>query len=165
MTISLLIMLRMRNVSDKSCRENQNTHFIFNNFFPKIALLWENVKKYGGARETTDDSIIQRMRFACWITKATHIHSEFVILIVFPWWQWFGERAPALRYGTLLLLYCCTSCVRNSENKPTGFRRRSCMFGKMLGIDSVWGVYTEELWITKLFAVRRRLLSYSVAGS
>jgi len=26
----------MRNVSDKSYRENQNTHFIFNNFFPYI---------------------------------------------------------------------------------------------------------------------------------
>jgi len=25
----------MRNVSDKSYRENQNTHFIFNNFFSK----------------------------------------------------------------------------------------------------------------------------------
>jgi len=24
-------LLRMRNVSDKSCRENQNTHFMFNN--------------------------------------------------------------------------------------------------------------------------------------
>jgi len=28
-----VILLRMRNVSDKSCRENQNTHFISNNFF------------------------------------------------------------------------------------------------------------------------------------
>ena len=26
----------MRSVSDKSCRENQNTHFVFNNFSPKI---------------------------------------------------------------------------------------------------------------------------------
>jgi len=26
----------MRNVSDKSCKENQNTHFVFSNFFPKI---------------------------------------------------------------------------------------------------------------------------------
>jgi len=26
----------MRNVSDKICRENQNTDFIFDNFFPKI---------------------------------------------------------------------------------------------------------------------------------
>jgi len=27
------VLLRMRNVSDKSCRENQNTHFMFKNFF------------------------------------------------------------------------------------------------------------------------------------
>jgi hypothetical protein len=34
--ISPSVLLRMRNVSDKSCRENQNTHFVFGNFFPKI---------------------------------------------------------------------------------------------------------------------------------
>jgi len=27
------LVLRMRNVSDKSCRANENTHFMFNNFF------------------------------------------------------------------------------------------------------------------------------------
>jgi len=27
---------RMRNVSDKSCKENQNIHFCFNNVFTKI---------------------------------------------------------------------------------------------------------------------------------
>ena len=26
-------VLRMRNVADKSCRENQNTHLMSNNFF------------------------------------------------------------------------------------------------------------------------------------
>jgi hypothetical protein len=26
-------LFRMKNVSDKSCRGNQNTHFVFNNFF------------------------------------------------------------------------------------------------------------------------------------
>jgi len=26
----------MRNISDKSCRETQNTHFMFNNSFSKI---------------------------------------------------------------------------------------------------------------------------------
>jgi hypothetical protein len=35
MTISRWILLRMRNVSDKICRENQNTHLRFNNFFPE----------------------------------------------------------------------------------------------------------------------------------
>ena len=34
-----LILLRMRNVLDKSCRENQNTHFMFSKFFPKIVPL------------------------------------------------------------------------------------------------------------------------------
>jgi hypothetical protein len=36
MIISRWFLLRIRNVSDKSCRENQNTNFMFNNFFPKI---------------------------------------------------------------------------------------------------------------------------------
>jgi len=30
------VLLRMRNVSDKSCTENQNTHFMSHNFFSKI---------------------------------------------------------------------------------------------------------------------------------
>jgi len=25
----------MENISEKSCKKNQNTHFIFNNFLPK----------------------------------------------------------------------------------------------------------------------------------
>jgi hypothetical protein len=27
------ILFRWRNILDKSCRENENTHFMFNNFF------------------------------------------------------------------------------------------------------------------------------------
>jgi len=36
-------LLRMRNVLDKSCRENQNTHFMFNDFYWKSRRLWDNV--------------------------------------------------------------------------------------------------------------------------
>jgi hypothetical protein len=39
------VLLRMRNVSDKSCRENQNTHFMFHNFFENHAIyeiMWKN---------------------------------------------------------------------------------------------------------------------------
>jgi len=36
MIISRSVLLRMRNVSGKSCRENQNTHFISSNFLSKI---------------------------------------------------------------------------------------------------------------------------------
>jgi len=35
MIVSGWNFLRMRKVSDKSCRENQNTHIIFQNSFPK----------------------------------------------------------------------------------------------------------------------------------
>jgi len=34
--ISGTFLLRIRNISDKSCRENRNTYFTLNNFFPKI---------------------------------------------------------------------------------------------------------------------------------
>jgi hypothetical protein len=42
------------------------------------------VEKYGKARQATDDNITRRMRFTCWITKATDTHSEYVIPIAFP---------------------------------------------------------------------------------
>jgi len=34
--VSRSVLPRMKNVSDKRCRENQNTHFMFNKFFSKI---------------------------------------------------------------------------------------------------------------------------------
>jgi formylmethanofuran dehydrogenase subunit E-like metal-binding protein len=49
------------------------------------------------ARQATDDNTIRRMRFACWIAKATDTHSEYVILIVFTRQQWLRERASMLR--------------------------------------------------------------------
>ena len=85
MIISLWFPFRMRNVSDKSCRENRNTHFLFSNFFfpQKLCRLWDNVEKYGSAGQATDDSVMRRMRIACWMTTAANIHSEYVILIDF----------------------------------------------------------------------------------
>jgi hypothetical protein len=44
---------------------------------------------------------IWRMPIACWISKATDTHSDYVILIAFPLQQWFHERASILRYCTL----------------------------------------------------------------
>jgi hypothetical protein len=45
----------MRKLSDKICRENQNTHFIFNNFFLKLFRLSDNMQKYCGAGQDKDD--------------------------------------------------------------------------------------------------------------
>jgi hypothetical protein len=54
------------------------------------------VEEYGTARQATDDNITRRMRFACWMTKATDTHSEYVILIAFPQQQWLRERTAVL---------------------------------------------------------------------
>jgi hypothetical protein len=93
MVISQSVFLRMRNVSDRSCRENQNTRLMFDTFFRKLCRFCDNLEKYGTARQATDDIILRCMCFACWINKATDTHSEYVILIVFPRQQWFCERA------------------------------------------------------------------------
>jgi hypothetical protein len=56
------------------------------------------VEKYSRDIRATDDNIIRRMRFACWITKATDTHSEHIIGIAFPRQQWLLECASMLRY-------------------------------------------------------------------
>jgi hypothetical protein len=75
----------MRNVSDKS-RENENTHTfcMFSNVFQKIVPCMRLYGKIcGTARQVTDVNITRRMRFACWISKATDTHSEYAIFIAF----------------------------------------------------------------------------------
>jgi len=74
--VCLSVLLRMRNISDTICRENQNIRFMFSNFsIPKSCRLWENVGKYGRANHVTDDDMIWRMRIA-YIYKARNTHSK-----------------------------------------------------------------------------------------
>ena len=70
----------MRNVTDKSFRRNQNTHFMFSNLFlfenrAVYEIIW---KKYCRAGQATDDNIIWRMRIACWIIKGTDTHTHTI---------------------------------------------------------------------------------------
>jgi len=52
------------------------------------------------------------MRFACWITKTTDTHSEYVILIAFPQQRWFRWLASMLR--------CTYICIFLFRNSPEG---------------------------------------------
>jgi hypothetical protein len=94
----------MRNVSDKSRRENQNKHFVFSNFFSEnravYKIMWKNTVDPGRPQMTT-----WRMRIACWIPKVTHTHSEYVTLIAFPLQQWLRERASKLQYKCIVCLF------------------------------------------------------------
>jgi hypothetical protein len=60
------------------------------------------VIKCGGAGQATVDNIIWRMRFACWITKATDTHSEYVILIALPRQNGYAN-APQLSHYTYIV--------------------------------------------------------------
>ena len=70
---------------------------MFNNFSRKSYRLWYNVGKYYRARQATDCNITQRMRLVNWMTKATDIHSEYVVIIAFPRQKLLHERASLLR--------------------------------------------------------------------
>jgi len=63
---------------------------LFSNFVSEnravYDLIWRNII------ETTEYSITRRMLFACWITKATNTHLEYVILIAFPRQRLLYER-------------------------------------------------------------------------
>ena len=43
--ISRSLLLRISNVSDESCRDNQNTHFVFNNCIPKVVSFMRQLEK------------------------------------------------------------------------------------------------------------------------
>jgi len=56
-----------------------------------------NVEKYFTATQVTGDKIIRRMCFKCCITKATNLHSEYVIRFAFPRQNWLREPTLMLR--------------------------------------------------------------------
>jgi hypothetical protein len=77
---------------------------------------WHNVEEYGTNVCATNDNIIRRLNFACWITNATHTqththtytHIEYVLLIAFPRQQWLHELSSMLRlFVHCLLCLCC----------------------------------------------------------
>jgi hypothetical protein len=56
--LSRSVLLRMKNSSDKGCRETRNTHFMFDNFFLENRVVYEIMwKKYRRAGQATDDNM------------------------------------------------------------------------------------------------------------
>jgi hypothetical protein len=74
------------------------------NFF-KSRCWWDNLEKYGGSRQATDDNIIPSMRTACWVSKVTDTHTLTMCnTYCFPPQQWYRERASTLRYTDIASL-------------------------------------------------------------
>jgi len=106
MAVSRWSLLRLRNVPEKLRRENQNTHFILSNFFfssenrAVYEIMWKNIVQPGRPQMT-----IWCMRIACWITKATNTHSDYVRIVAFQQQQWLHERPSMLRYTYFACLF------------------------------------------------------------
>jgi hypothetical protein len=104
--ISRSVLLRMRNISDTICRENQNTHFMFRNFFFPSAV-YDIIAKH--ILQSGKPQMTWPMRIACYISKATNSHSEYVILIAFPLQQCLQVFTTVVHhtYITCLVHICC----------------------------------------------------------
>jgi hypothetical protein len=104
MIISCSFLPRIRNISKKSCREYQNTHFMFNNpFFENFAvyeITWKNTVEPGRPQMTT-----WPLHIACWVPKTTNtlrICNNYC----------FSTTTMVSRTGLSITLYvqCVSSC-------------------------------------------------------
>jgi len=103
LTISGSLLLKMRNVTDTSCRENQNTHFVFSNFYSEnctVDEMWKIIVKPGSPR----------MPIGAYAFHAGYLrlqtHSWHVILIAFTQQQLLQERDWILH-----CMYCTLSVL------------------------------------------------------
>jgi hypothetical protein len=73
-------------ISDNRCKGYHNNQFMFKHFCNHAVyqIMW----KYGTVRESTDDSVTQRMLISCWMTKATYTNSEYTTLVACPRQPW-----------------------------------------------------------------------------
>jgi hypothetical protein len=139
----------MRSVSDKSCRENWNTHFVFSNVFLETCavyeIMWKNTVERGSPQVT-----IWRMHTACWILKATDTHSEYVILTAFPVQQWLHEGASMLRYTYIACLVYISPLVHSTNHRVS----KRYLFARFQASVAVW-MRSSLFWDV----LRRRVVS------
>jgi hypothetical protein len=91
---------------------------MFNKFFfgenhAVYGIIWKNIVERGRLQMT-----IWRMRIACWIPKATHTHTQYVILIAVPLQQSFHERPSFCFIRTLPVLFVCHFFERSTYSVP-----------------------------------------------
>jgi hypothetical protein len=89
----VLPYLSVLSVHPHRTRENQNTPFMFNNFFLEnhtVYEMWKNMEQ----TDRPHDNIIRRIHFTYCITKATHTHK--ICNVSSTRQQWLRERASML---------------------------------------------------------------------
>jgi len=145
MAICHWILLEMRSVSGKSCSKNQNTNFMSTNFsFLQNCAVYETVwKKYGTDGHATDDNLIWPMHFACWLTKATDTHSEYVIFNAFIWQQWLQEHASLLHLYTYIYILPVLFVPAKAIHRTSVHISLSC-FHNLAPIQNLYLVFIQR---------------------
>ena len=129
MVICRWFLRRMRNVFNKLCRENQNTHFMFSNFFPKfvpfekIARIWWSQRgrrwQYGGALHAAWVRLHARKHKPApvhpYADACTHPRARAHVIIAFPRQQWFHEHVSCYVIRTLPILFILVKCIASDR--------------------------------------------------
>jgi len=104
----------------------------------KSCLLWNNVKKYGTARQATDDNIIRRMRISCRITRV-RIETYFNIkyILVFHSNNGYAE-SPRCYITRKLLVLVLLSISSNDSPKHTVCKHPLFTFDTRRTIHTQW---------------------------
>jgi len=114
MIISRWIIVRMRNVAGKSCRESQSRFFVQLLFLENLAfcaIMWK--KKHGRAGQATDDNMAHAHYLPDNKGRNTDTHSKCVLIpIACPRQQLVRERASTLRYTYIASPVKRTQCNR-----------------------------------------------------
>jgi hypothetical protein len=103
-----------RNILDKSCRENQNTHFVSNNtFFENRAVnekMWKNIAEPGRAQ-----MILWHVHISWWTPKAANTQTECVTLIAVPLQRWLPESTCVTLHVQCLSCLLLERCILPQE--------------------------------------------------
>ena len=96
----------MRNVSNKTCTEHQNTYFKFNNFlfFLQNRAVYDTMYK-NSVEPDRPQTTIWLLRIACWILKVTHL--QYVVLNAFPLHNGYTNAPQCYVTRTLPVLFVC----------------------------------------------------------
>jgi len=125
----------MRNISDKSCRENQRTHFIFSNFFESLVvyeIMWKNTVQPDRSQMT-----VQCMRIACWIIV---LHVLRMCNTALPLPQRSQKRTSKLRYMYVYIACLAYRLVRHFEERRTVYCTRARVLERSVVCNFLWNI-------------------------
>jgi hypothetical protein len=92
------------------------------------------VEEYGKERQDKEDNTIRRMRFACWITKATNTLSEYVTYLCFHRKSGYSNARQCYVYTYIVCLFVSMSV----RGKPWMYLSLAGYLYRPLGTFQLW---------------------------